>query len=249
STTSQTVVVAVGSGNGFQPNPANRGQPTRFDPGLHERAFSVQFDGSALTWTVGARSVTAQAGSPTCPPIGSLSAPVTGQFALYARADVRLDRATVMGGDVGVAGTNLMTDGRDEVTLEPDGRVDPTHAVFGHTVDIRARAIMGQVATTRLDNQGGSVASVRPFPAAMPPVPAIDPVSPGTTAVNLPAGQTRTLQPGSYGALQITGTLTLRGGTYQVASLDIFQPGRVEAAAGARLRINGHLYLGPNTAL
>jgi hypothetical protein len=31
--------------------------------------------------------------------------------------------------------------------------------------------------------------------------------------------------------------------------MDVFKPGRVEAAAGARLRIKGHLYMGPSTVL
>ena len=247
--TAQTVVVAAGATNGFTPLPADRGQPTRFDPGLHASAFSVRFDGAPLTWKLGARTVTANSTSPACPAVGSTTAPVLGQFVLYGQVDVRLDRVTVMGGDVGVAGTNLMTDGRDEVTLEPNGRVDPKHSVFGHTVDLRGGAVMGRVFTTRLDNGGGTVVSVGPFPAVMPALPAIDPVVPGTNAVTVASGQTQTLSPGAYGGVQVTGTLTLTGGTYQLASLDLFQPGRLEAAAGTRLRIKGHLYMGPSTRL
>jgi hypothetical protein len=249
SATPQPVVVPVGTTNTFSPSPTDRGQPTRFDPGLHARAFSVQFDGSPLRWTLGTRTVTAQSSSPVCALAGSATAPILAQFALYAQTDVRLDRVTVRGGDVGVAGVGQMTDGRDEVSLEPDGKVDPTRRVFGKTVDLRARAVMGTIYTSRLDNQGGSYTSIGAFPAKMPPLPVLDPVVPGTTPVTVAQGTARTLAPGSWGAVQVTGTLTLTGGTYQFASLDIWNSGRVEAAAGVRLRIKGHLYLGPSARL
>jgi hypothetical protein len=246
SASSQSVLLVVGSKNNFSPTPADRGQPTRFDPGPHPNAFSVQFNGSPLKWTVGAQSVTAQSSTPACPAVGSATAPTLSQFVLYAQKDVRLDRVVVIGGDVGVAGVGQMTDGRDEVTIEPSGRVDPSRGIFGHTVDLRSQASVGAVHTARLDNSGGTFVSNGPFPAAMPALPALDPITPGTTAVNVASGAARTIAAGSWGALQINGTLTLSGGTYQIASLDIGTGGRVEASAGTRLRIKGHLYVGPN---
>ena len=250
SATAQTVVVAASASNGFQPTPVDRGQPTRFDPGLHAHAFSVRFDGNALTWKLGTRTVTATSSSPSCvSPGASATAPVLAQFALYAQADIRIDRAVVMGGDVGVALTNAMTDGRDEVSLEPSGRLDPTRGVFAHTVDLRSQAVMGTVYTTRLDNQGGSFVAVKPFPTVMPSIRALMPIVPGTTAINVASGTTMALQPGAYGAVQVNGTLTLSGGTYQIASLEIGTAGRVEATSGVQLRIQGHLHLGPSAHL
>jgi len=249
STANQAVVVAAGTTNAFSPTPVDRGQPTRFDPGAHPAAFRVQFNGQPLKWTVGTRSVTAQSSSPVCPAVGSATAPVLGQFVVYAKTDVRLDRVTVMGGDVGVAAVGQMTDGRDEVTLEPSGRVDPTRGVFGNTIDLRSGSVMGALHASRIDNSGGSFVSSGPFPAKMPPLPVLDPVVSGTTAVTVAQGATRTLGAGSWGAIQVTGLLTLSGGTYQIASLDIFNAGRVEAAAGTRIRIKGHLYVGPSAHL
>ena len=194
--------------------------------------------------------MTATSSSPSCvSPGASATAPVLAQFALYAQADIRIDRAVVMGGDVGVALTNAMTDGRDEVSLEPSGRLDPTRGVFAHTVDLRSQAVMGTVYTTRLDNQGGSFVAVKPFPTVMPSIRALMPIVPGTIAINVASGTTMALQPGAYGAVQVNGTLTLSGGTYQIVSLEIGTAGRVEATSGVQLRIQGHLHLGPSAHL
>jgi hypothetical protein len=249
SASAQPVGVAIGATNTFTPTPADRGQPTRFDPGLHPHAFSVQFNGSTLTWKLGTATVTATSSSPVCPSTTNATSPALGQFALYAQTDVRMDRATVMGGDVGVVGIHQMTDGRDEVSLEPSGRVDPTHGVFGNTVDLRSGAVMGTIYTTRLDNQGGTYTAIKPFPSNLPAIPALAAVQPGTAPVTVASGATTVLQPGAYGAVQVNGTLTLAGGTYQFQSLDIWTNGRVEAANGARVRIKGHLYLSSNAKL
>ncbi|MGH9568872.1 MAG: hypothetical protein ACRD4F_04500, partial [Candidatus Angelobacter sp.] len=46
------VNIPVGSSNGFSPTPADRGQPTVFQPGRQRSAFSVTFDGSNLVWSL-----------------------------------------------------------------------------------------------------------------------------------------------------------------------------------------------------
>ena len=61
------VSVALGAFNRFAPGPESRGQPSAFRPGTHDGAFEVPFDGSPLTWIVGARSATATSESPACP--------------------------------------------------------------------------------------------------------------------------------------------------------------------------------------
>jgi hypothetical protein len=64
------VVVPVGAFNGFSPGPADRGQPSLFPDGYAIAhggdAFTVDFTSSNLTWTLGARSVTASASSAHC---------------------------------------------------------------------------------------------------------------------------------------------------------------------------------------
>jgi hypothetical protein len=68
--TSETVTIPVGSNNRFQPAPADRGQPTVFQPGRSplwpNSAFAVRFDGNELTWRLGNAEVSASASSPRC---------------------------------------------------------------------------------------------------------------------------------------------------------------------------------------
>jgi hypothetical protein len=65
------VTVGIGANNQFTPGSADQGQPTIFQPGeastdWYEAAFSVTFDGSPLTWTLGSQSVTASNNSTIC---------------------------------------------------------------------------------------------------------------------------------------------------------------------------------------
>ena len=62
--------VPIGRLNGFSPPPVGRGQPESFMPQVVEAAFTVQFDGKPLTWTLLGRSVTARASSPACADTG-----------------------------------------------------------------------------------------------------------------------------------------------------------------------------------
>lgn len=62
---SAAVVIQIGSQNEFVPEPADRGQPDQFLPGLTLDAVQVDFSGS-LTWKLGTESVTASASSTAC---------------------------------------------------------------------------------------------------------------------------------------------------------------------------------------
>lgn len=68
---STPVAVAVGHDNRFFPDPADRGQPTLFLPGTHSGAFSVDFDGRPIAWTLTAITVTASAADATAPGTGT----------------------------------------------------------------------------------------------------------------------------------------------------------------------------------
>src|SRR4051794_30431161 len=189
---SRPVVVPVGTQNGFSPTPSGRGQPERFDPGKHVSAFSVPFDGNALTWTLGTAKTTLSSASTTCAPPAGGANPALGAFVLYARTMVRLDRPKIYGGDIGVAQVGQATDGRDELSLEPSTITDRTRRAFAATVDLRAGATLGAVFTNRLDNGGGTTVSVAPFAAAaMPALPTVAPITAGTTAISVAIGQTK----------------------------------------------------------
>ncbi len=65
------ITIEVGANNAFSPAPSGRGQPTVFEPGRRYSVFSVNFDGSDLTWTIQDPSATrttatANSGSAAC---------------------------------------------------------------------------------------------------------------------------------------------------------------------------------------
>ena len=61
------VQIPIGPANFVSPSPSNRGQPTIFQPGRTERAFSVQADGAAgIAWTLGTTAVVATNSAPRC---------------------------------------------------------------------------------------------------------------------------------------------------------------------------------------
>lgn len=47
-----TVVIPLGKNNKITPAPQDRGQPTSFEPGVHNNAFSAEFNGNDLTWHI-----------------------------------------------------------------------------------------------------------------------------------------------------------------------------------------------------
>jgi hypothetical protein len=66
------ITIALGTNNKFTPNPPNRGQPTVFQPGRIQNAFSVVFNGNNLVWTLKgpdgqSRTSTASRNSAPCP--------------------------------------------------------------------------------------------------------------------------------------------------------------------------------------
>jgi hypothetical protein len=64
------VTIPVGPANQFAPTPADRGQPTTFDPGTTpvwpSSAFFVTFSGASLSWTLNGITVTADANTTPC---------------------------------------------------------------------------------------------------------------------------------------------------------------------------------------
>lgn len=70
-TAAAAVTQAVGPGNQFSPGAADRGQPTSFRSGQVDYWVPVPFDGTPLTWTLGAVKAVATKDSPACPPFES----------------------------------------------------------------------------------------------------------------------------------------------------------------------------------
>jgi uncharacterized repeat protein (TIGR01451 family) len=77
----QAVTVAVGSGNSFTPDPANRGQPTTFQPGTVESAVTVT-GASTVVWSVTVGGVTSSASADASFPTRCTVTPPPGPAAI-----------------------------------------------------------------------------------------------------------------------------------------------------------------------
>jgi hypothetical protein len=172
------------------------------------------------------------------------SNPQTTNFAVYAQNSATLrDRAAVSGGDVGVrvAGTGPFLVSGYELALVNDAHVDTSHNVISNRLLLQTRAHVGDVQVNQLNNDGGSYSHRYPFPSAMPALPALASVSPGTASLAVAANATVVASPGSYGAGTIgyRGVLRLRGGVYHLASLQLDNEARIEALAPVQVRVAG----------
>jgi uncharacterized repeat protein (TIGR01451 family) len=104
--------------NTFAPDPEDRGQPTRFDPGRVKDAFQVGFDGSRLTWMLTGNEVTASSSSKRCGSSITLVKELNPSDD-SGRFNLEIDGATAGGaaavGDGGTTGTIAVSAGQHTV--------------------------------------------------------------------------------------------------------------------------------------
>jgi alpha-tubulin suppressor-like RCC1 family protein len=164
------------------------------------------------------------------------ASPPASAFVILARHGVSFrDRATISGGHVGVrpSGTgtpNTMTTGiNSHVTI---GR-----ELMAESVSFGAGSVVGNIDANIIAATGSTTGAQSPYVA--PPVPPLPgAAAPGTTAVTVNSGQTRTLAAGAFGAVSVNGTLNLSGGTYNFRSLTVNNDARVVALAGSVVRLS-----------
>jgi hypothetical protein len=173
------------------------------------------------------------------------SNPVITNFAVYAQNSVSLqDRATVSGGDVGVhvAGTGpfLVTD--YELALTFQAQVDVTHNVIANRVLLQG-AKVGDVQGKITPLNSSTWAKNYAFPATMPSLPTLAPVSAGTTALTVNDGDTIPISPGAFGAVTLgtKSVLRLNPGVYHLASVQLDDDARIEALGPVQVRIAGRV--------
>jgi hypothetical protein len=70
-TTGAAIAIPVGTDNRFDPQPQDRGQPSKFDVGTQSNVFTTTWDGTNLSWKLSGNSVTASHNSKACesPPV------------------------------------------------------------------------------------------------------------------------------------------------------------------------------------
>jgi hypothetical protein len=160
---------------------------------------------------------------------------ITGFVVLAGGAASIDDRSRVFGGDVGAAGTGVSTS-LPTMVIGSEADFDRARVVVGQRTVLEDRAAIGALKANQVSAPRATFTSLSPF-AAPPAVPALRTVTVGTTAVDVPVGQTRSLVAGRYAAIQVHGTLELTGGVYELASLFIDNDARVIARGRTIVRI------------
>jgi hypothetical protein len=150
------------------------------------------------------------------------TAPKIADFVLYAERSVILGSSNqVSGGDIGVRDPAPASFG-PQVKVGSLSTVQFSNNILASSVSI-TNAQVGGVETNAQTNNGVVIYGQQgPFPAAaMPPLPSPALPAAGTTAVTVPAFTIQSLNPGTYGALNVTGTLQLYAGTYTFTNVNL----------------------------
>lgn len=156
--TTDTLVVDVGPTNAMTPLPIDRGQPTLFEPGSHERVLSVDFeDGAFLTWFLVGHFATADATTNPCYRLtfrGAWDSDLTylagdvvrdaNSAAWVARKESRNSQPSVPSTDwellagnpqPAFASTQAYTFGKKDMTVVQDANVTPSSTIIVQYVD------------------------------------------------------------------------------------------------------------------
>jgi hypothetical protein len=166
---------------------------------------------------------------------------------LNAKTAVTVGAFTSVNGDVGSAGLNgsvLF----DVGSSQGFGAFN----VLASTVTVNTQASVGHVFGNDITVNGFAAQQTLGLdPATMPQVPAVTPVTPGTTNVSTNANQTKQLCPGQYGAISLgaNSTLSLNGGVYQVTRLTLADGARLEPSEPVVILVSGGVTTGIGSAI
>ncbi len=167
------------------------------------------------------------------------NSPTINTFVLYAERSMTLGVGDhSLGGDIGVAATAPSSFGTQLKVGSFDG-LDPLHNLFAPSVSLGTLAVVGDVETNTLQNNGGFFNAQAPFPAsAMPLLPLAVGSTSGTTNVSVAPFQITTLSPGSYGTLTNNGVLFLNPGAYSFGSVTLGDLAQLQAKPGGATTIS-----------
>src|SRR5205814_8471459 len=112
------------------------------------------------------------------------NAPKIGQFVLYGERSVKIGTfSRSAGGDIGVRAAAPASFG-PQLKIGAQDTVDTRHNLLSPSVSLGRRALVGDVQTDALTDDGAIHGTVAPFPAAsMPPGPLAPGRTPGSQAV------------------------------------------------------------------
>jgi hypothetical protein len=173
--------------------------------------------------------------------------PTISTFVAYAELSMTLGTGDhLIGGDVGVAATGASTVGT-QMTIGSQDQLDQTHTVYGPSVSLGSQAIVGDIDTNALTNNGGQFGTQEPYPSGtMPLLPLALAGAAGTTNITVSQGQQQTLTPGPYGTLIDNGILFLQPGPYSFTSVTLGNNAQIQAQTGGAtsIQISGNLATG-----
>ena len=213
--------------NRFTTGEPDRGQPTVQFVGRQERVFSVDFDGSPLTWELAGKSATASSATPACEGGEVTDVRVGDRVALLASQRMELgDRfemvelGTIAAGQSGVRIGDKATLG--DILSEGIVRLGDRVNVEG-SIRANRRIILGSRDT---------VAGITESPAGVEVDDiGLDVPAPSSTVAVPPVrrGETLTLAPGAYGRLFLgaQAVLNLTSGRYDFTELHVGRGARI----------------------
>lgn len=174
------------------------------------------------------------------------TSPGIADFVLYA--DRKITFGTLNRVRLGDVGVRAFVAGAEPQLNLGTGNLLPIITVLAPSVSVGALTTVGVVQTRSLLNGGGLWLSEANYPAEkMPAVPPAPTATPSALNVTVGAFQTRTLSPGNYGALNVSGTVLLSPGTFSFASVALGTGASLTAIPGGpvQVRVAGSLSTGP----
>jgi len=160
---------------------------------------------------------------------------------LNAKGTVTIGAFTQVLGDV--AGSGLS----GSVVFDVSSSQGFSNNALANTVNVRVSASAGRIVGNDITVDGFAASQTLGLdPTALPQVPAVTPVTPGTTNVTLNANQARQLCPGQYGAISLgtNATLNLNGGMYQVTRLTLADGAKLEPSEPVVILVSGGMTTG-----
>ncbi len=123
---------------------------------------------------------------------------------------------------------------------------DPTSAIAGDTVKLKQSAEVFGIFYNQLDAAPSATYGQVITPLTLPLVnnlPTLPPINPGSTSYTLAQNESLTLPAGAYGQIQLSkkASLTLTGGIYHLANLNLGDQTRLQVTAPTELRIANRL--------
>ena len=162
------------------------------------------------------------------------TSPTIANFVLYGERSVKLgDHDLVVGGDVGVAAPAPASFG-SQLIVGDFSQIDPLRNLLSPSTALGAHALVGDVQTNALTNNGGTLHARAPYPFSLPPLPlALVPSAAGAD-VAVASHRTVVLPPGTYGNLNVAdhATVSLGAGAFSFSSVALGDHAQLLGASG-----------------